>query len=71
MVAPLVSRDVRIHEIRPGLWRWTTFHTEWRQDVGSVAYEGDDALVLIDPLLESDDALDDLSGGRASSRSCS
>jgi glyoxylase-like metal-dependent hydrolase (beta-lactamase superfamily II) len=51
---------VRIREIRPGLWRWTTFHTEWRQDVGSVAYEGDDALVLIDPLLEADDALDDL-----------
>jgi glyoxylase-like metal-dependent hydrolase (beta-lactamase superfamily II) len=53
---------VRIHEIRPGLWRWTTFHTEWRKDVGSVAYEGDDALVLIDPLLEADDALDDLLG---------
>ena len=53
---------MRIDEIRPGLWRWTTFHTEWRQDVGSVAYEGDDALVLIDPLLEADDALDDLLG---------
>jgi glyoxylase-like metal-dependent hydrolase (beta-lactamase superfamily II) len=53
---------VRIYEIRPGLWRWTTFHPEWRQDVGSVAYVGDDALVLIDPLLESDDALDDLVG---------
>jgi glyoxylase-like metal-dependent hydrolase (beta-lactamase superfamily II) len=53
---------VGVDEIRPGLWRWTTFHTEWRQHVGSVAYEGDDTLVLIDPLLEADDALDDLVG---------
>lgn len=46
--------------MRPGLWRWTTFHPEWKDDVGSVAYEGADELVLIDPLLESDDALDGL-----------
>jgi glyoxylase-like metal-dependent hydrolase (beta-lactamase superfamily II) len=51
---------MELRELRPGLWRWTTFHPEWKQNVGSVAYEGDDALVLIDPLLESDDAVDDL-----------
>jgi glyoxylase-like metal-dependent hydrolase (beta-lactamase superfamily II) len=49
-----------LRELRPGLWRWVTFHPEWRQDVGSVAYESGNDLVLIDPLLESDKALDGL-----------
>jgi glyoxylase-like metal-dependent hydrolase (beta-lactamase superfamily II) len=51
---------MELREVRPGLWRWTTFHPEWREDVGSVAYEGESDLVLIDPLLGSDDALDPL-----------
>src|SRR5262245_10188255 len=51
---------MELSELRPGLWRWVTFHPEWRQDVGSVAYDGGDDLVLIDPLLESDTALDKL-----------
>jgi glyoxylase-like metal-dependent hydrolase (beta-lactamase superfamily II) len=51
---------MELRELRPGLWRWVTFHPEWKQDVGSVAYEGSDDLVLIDSLLESDDALDEL-----------
>jgi len=37
-------------EIAPGLRRWTTWHEEWRQDVGSLAVETKDGLVLIDPL---------------------
>jgi glyoxylase-like metal-dependent hydrolase (beta-lactamase superfamily II) len=49
-----------LHELRPGLWRWTTFHPEWKQDVGSVAYEAPGDLLLIDPLLPSDEALDAL-----------
>ncbi len=52
-----------LRELRPGLWRWTTFHPEWKQDVGSVAYESADALVLVDPLLPADDALDSLVAG--------
>jgi len=51
---------MELHELRPGLQRWTTFHPEWKEDVGSVAYESDEELVLIDPLLPADDALDDL-----------
>ncbi len=38
-------------EIVPGLWRWTAYHTEWKQDVGCVALVSDDELVLIDPLI--------------------
>ena len=47
-------------ELRPGLWRWTAHHPEWKHDVGSVAVEGADDLVLIDPLLDRPDGLDAL-----------
>jgi glyoxylase-like metal-dependent hydrolase (beta-lactamase superfamily II) len=54
-------------ELRPGLLRWTTRHPlgtdspepespdDWPPDVGCVAYEGPDALVLIDPLVPDDE----------------
>jgi glyoxylase-like metal-dependent hydrolase (beta-lactamase superfamily II) len=42
-------------ELAPGLWRWTAYHDEWKQDVGSVYYEADDAIVLFDPLVPRDD----------------
>jgi glyoxylase-like metal-dependent hydrolase (beta-lactamase superfamily II) len=51
---------MELRELRPGLWRWTAFHPEWKEDVGSVAYDGPDTLVLIDPLLDTGDALDGL-----------
>jgi glyoxylase-like metal-dependent hydrolase (beta-lactamase superfamily II) len=51
---------MELRELRPGLWRWTAFHPEWKEDVGSVAYDGGDELVLVDPLLPSDEALDGL-----------
>lgn len=38
-------------ELRPGLWRWTAYHEEWRKEVAAYALTGDDELVLIDPLL--------------------
>jgi len=37
-------------EVAPGLRRWTAWHDEWREDVGCVAVDTDDGLVLIDPL---------------------
>jgi glyoxylase-like metal-dependent hydrolase (beta-lactamase superfamily II) len=39
-----------IQEIAPGLRRWTTRHEEWKEQVGSLAVDTDDGLVLIDPL---------------------
>ncbi len=36
-----------------GLWRWTTYYDEWRDEVGCVYVEGPDAVVLIDPLVPS------------------
>jgi glyoxylase-like metal-dependent hydrolase (beta-lactamase superfamily II) len=33
-----------------GLWRWTAFHPEWKQEVASLAYQRGGTLVLIDPL---------------------
>jgi hypothetical protein len=54
---------VELSELRPGLYRWTAPHpdyepdpqpdspADWPEQVGSVAYEAPDALVLIDPLV--------------------
>ena len=56
-----------LSDLGPGLWRWTALHPEWTADakpespadwpeeVGSVLYDGDDATVLIDPLLPAGD----------------
>lgn len=69
-------------EIVPGLFRWTAPHPDWKPDatpgsgedwgqmVGSVLFEAADTLVLIDPLIPSDDRdgflgrLDDRVAGR-------
>jgi hypothetical protein len=37
-------------EIAPGLRRWTAWHGHWEEDVGSLAVETTDGLVLIDPI---------------------
>jgi glyoxylase-like metal-dependent hydrolase (beta-lactamase superfamily II) len=36
--------------LAPGLRRWTARHEEWGEEVGCVAVDTDDGLVLIDPL---------------------
>ena len=36
--------------LAPGLRRWTAPHEDWREEVGCVAVDTDDGLVLIDPL---------------------
>jgi hypothetical protein len=65
---------VRLQQVARGLWRWTAPHpdwvapkekdnpADWPRDVGCVAYEAEDALVLIDPLIVDGDyqPLDDL-----------
>jgi hypothetical protein len=55
-----------LHELRPGLWRWTAPHPAWRpgaapdsvddwpRAVGCVAYAAPDALLLVDPLVPDD-----------------
>jgi hypothetical protein len=40
----------RLEQVAPGLRRWASWHPEWRQEVGSVAVDTPDGLVLIDPL---------------------
>jgi glyoxylase-like metal-dependent hydrolase (beta-lactamase superfamily II) len=46
---------VDVLELAPGLWRWTGWHEEWRQDVGSVYVETADGVVLIDPIVPPED----------------
>lgn len=41
-------------ELRPGLWRWTAHHEEWRKEVAAVAVATESELVLVDPLLAGD-----------------
>lgn len=42
-------------EIDHGLWRWSAYHAEWKQDVGSVYCEIPGGVVLIDPLVPADE----------------
>jgi glyoxylase-like metal-dependent hydrolase (beta-lactamase superfamily II) len=46
---------VDVTRIAPGLWRWTGYHEEWKENVGSVYCETADGVVLIDPLVPPDD----------------
>ena len=52
---------MQVQELRPGLWRWTTAHPEWDHaahwgpEVGSVYAELPAAVVVVDPLVPSDD----------------
>lgn len=47
-----------VTRIADGLWRWSTYYGEWRDEVGSVYLEAEDAIVLVDPLVpeETDEA---------------
>lgn len=47
---------MEVLEIAPGLWRWTGYHEEWREDVGSVYCETPDGIVLVDPIVPPEDA---------------
>jgi glyoxylase-like metal-dependent hydrolase (beta-lactamase superfamily II) len=40
----------KLEQVAPGLRRWAAWHPEWRQEVGSVAVDTQDGLVLVDPL---------------------
>ena len=42
-------------EIAPGLWRWTGYHEEWKEDVGCVYHETAGGVVLVDPLVPPED----------------
>ena len=46
---------MEVLEIAPGLWRWTAYHEEWKEDVGCTFVQTDDGVVLIDPLVPGED----------------
>ena len=54
-VVPGYDRRVDVVEIAPRLWRWTGFHEEWKEPVGSVYHETKDGVVLVDPLVPPED----------------
>jgi len=45
---------MEVVRVAEGLWRWTAYYEEWRDEVGCVYYEAPDAIVLIDPLVPSE-----------------
>jgi glyoxylase-like metal-dependent hydrolase (beta-lactamase superfamily II) len=45
---------MEVARIADGLWRWSTYYAEWREVVGSMYVEADDAIVLVDPLVPED-----------------
>ena len=53
---------VEVQRVDDGLWHWTAPHPEWKpggaweRDVGCVYWEAGDAVVLVDPLVPTDDA---------------
>ncbi len=44
---------MEVERFAEGLWRWTAYYEEWRDEVGCVYLEAPDAIVLIDPLVPS------------------
>jgi glyoxylase-like metal-dependent hydrolase (beta-lactamase superfamily II) len=44
-----------VAKLETGLWRWTGWHEEWRQVVGSLYVETADGVVLVDPLVPPED----------------
>lgn len=50
-----------VTRIDEGLWRWVTAHPawspgdDWQREVGCVYWEADDAVVLVDPLVPTDE----------------
>ena len=47
---------MEVDRIEPGLWRWTGYHEEWKENVGSVYCETEDGIVLIDPIVPPEDS---------------
>jgi glyoxylase-like metal-dependent hydrolase (beta-lactamase superfamily II) len=47
---------VDVAQIASGLWRWTGYHEEWKEDVGCVFCKTEDGIVLVDPLVPPEDA---------------
>lgn len=46
---------MQVVQIANGLWRWTGYHEEWQEDVGSVYCETTDGVVLVDPIVPPED----------------
>jgi glyoxylase-like metal-dependent hydrolase (beta-lactamase superfamily II) len=46
---------MEVLRVAPGLWRWTGYHEEWKEDVGCVYYDAPGGTVLIDSLVPPED----------------
>jgi glyoxylase-like metal-dependent hydrolase (beta-lactamase superfamily II) len=46
---------MEVERIAGGLWQWTGYHEEWRQEVGCTYVETGDGVCLVDPLVPPED----------------
>jgi glyoxylase-like metal-dependent hydrolase (beta-lactamase superfamily II) len=46
---------MEVERIAGGLWRWTGYHDEWKQEVGCLYVETPDGICLVDPLVPPED----------------
>jgi hypothetical protein len=46
---------MEVERVADGLWRWTGYREEWKQEVGCVYVETPDAICLFDPLVPPED----------------
>jgi glyoxylase-like metal-dependent hydrolase (beta-lactamase superfamily II) len=46
---------MEVERIADGLWQWTGYHEEWKQEVGCVYVETPDGVCLVDPLVPPED----------------
>ncbi len=46
---------MEVERVADGLWQWTAYHEEWKQEVGCVYVETPDGVCLVDPLVPPED----------------
>jgi glyoxylase-like metal-dependent hydrolase (beta-lactamase superfamily II) len=46
---------VDVLQIDDGLWRWTAYHEEWKEEVGCTFVATPEGVVLVDPLVPGED----------------
>ena len=47
---------MEVTQLEAGLWVWSAYHVEWRENVNAVYCETEDGVVLVDPIVPADEA---------------
>ena len=47
---------MNVDKLSSRLWRWTAYHSEWKEEVSCWFFESEDGIVLFDPLIPAEGA---------------